>query len=143
MLSKKSLSSKIIELSKKGPNIIIMVSNLMIGAKAKPSQDIKEFHNFLHNLIETEIQECNEGKQGPYIFSIIIMGNIINPDLVQQQSILNALLQHISYFHATFYILNSPDIEYFESLEYLDRKKIVLITDEDYIIIDQSNYHLF
>lgn len=140
MFNKKNFTFKNIELSKKGSNIIIMVSDLMIGAKAKPSQDIKEFHNFLQNLIENETKEANDSNQGRYIFSIVIMGNIINPDLNQKQAILNALLQHISYFHATFYILNSPDVEHFESLEYLDRKKFVLITEEDYIIIDQSNY---
>lgn len=140
MLSKKNFTFKNIELTKKGPNIIIMVSNLMIGAKSKPSHDIKEFHNFLQNLIESEISEHNDSSQGPYHFSIIILGNIINPDLVQKQSILNALLQHILHFHATFYILNSPDAELFESLEYLDRKKFILITEEDYIIIDQSDY---
>lgn len=139
MLSKKNYQFKNIQLSKKATNIIIMVSNLMIGMKAKPSQDIKEFHNFLRNLIENETSEGSTDKQSTPSLSIIIMGTIINPDLPQQQPILNALIQHIAYFHATFYILNSPNIECFESMEYLDSKKFVLFSEEDYILIDQSD----
>ena len=132
MSTKKRLIFRKIPLSKNGTGTIIVMSNPSIGLKSKQSDGIDEFCKYLKNIIESE-SKLNPKSE---VLNVILMGCIVNPRATQKQTVLNALIQRIKWFHATFYIINSPDVSVFRTFEYLNPKQFIIIDNADAIALD-------
>ncbi|OHT08507.1 hypothetical protein TRFO_22921 [Tritrichomonas foetus] len=108
-----SFRIKAIPLPEKGITALV-IANPRVGLQEKPSDSITRFVNFIIN---------SRTKFGANI--VIFLGEIVNQKLPQHSTILNAIIQRIAVLPLNFYIINSPDINDFKTLNYLSRKFIL------------------